>query len=37
MARRLQLYEGADLQGPFKTLKPGDNLPVLHEAHTGQP
>ena len=21
-ARRLQLYEGADLQGPFKTLKP---------------
>lgn len=22
-ARRLQLYEGADLQGPFKTLQPG--------------
>jgi len=31
MARRLQLYEGADLQGPFKTLKKGDNLPVLHD------
>jgi hypothetical protein len=31
MARRLQLYEGADLQGPFKTLKLGDNLPVLHD------
>ncbi|WP_372658666.1 polymer-forming cytoskeletal protein [Hydrogenophaga sp.] len=34
MARRLQLYEGADLQGPFKTLKLGDNLPVLHDVHT---
>ena len=32
MARRLQLYEGADLQGPFKTLKKGDNLPVLQDA-----
>jgi len=32
MARRLQLYEGADLQGPFKTLKKGDNLPVLKDA-----
>jgi len=31
MARRLLLYEGADLQGPFKTLKQGDNLPVLHD------
>lgn len=36
MARRLQLYEGADLQGPFKTLKLGDNLPVLHEVHPGK-
>jgi len=35
MARRLQLYEGADLQGPFKTLKLGDNLPVLHDVHIG--
>lgn len=35
MARRLRLYEGADLQGPFKTLKLGDNLPVLHDVHTG--
>ncbi|MDO9292118.1 MAG: polymer-forming cytoskeletal protein [Hydrogenophaga sp.] len=34
LARRLQLYEGADLQGPFKTLKLGDNLPVLHDVHT---
>lgn len=37
MARRLQLYEGANLQGPFKTLKLGDNLPVLHEVLPGQP
>lgn len=36
MARRLQLYEGADLQGPFKTLKLGQNIPVLHDVHTGQ-
>ena len=34
MARRLQLYEGADLQGPFKTLKKGDNLPVLQDTVT---
>lgn len=34
MARRLQLYEGADLQGPFKTLKQGDNLPVLQDTVT---
>lgn len=34
MARRLQLYEGADLRGPFKTLKLGDNLPVLQDVHT---
>ncbi|KRB98874.1 cell shape determination protein CcmA [Hydrogenophaga sp. Root209] len=31
MARRLQLYDGANLQGPFKTLKLGDNLPVLND------
>lgn len=31
LARRLQLYEGADLQGPFKTLRRGDNLPVLDD------
>lgn len=31
LARRLQLYEGADLQGPFKTLRRGDNLPVLED------
>ena len=34
MARRLQLYEGADLQGPFKTLRLGENLPVLNEVLT---
>ncbi len=37
MARRLQLYEGADLQGPFKTLKPGNKLPVLQDVHIDQP
>ncbi|MBD3892921.1 polymer-forming cytoskeletal protein [Hydrogenophaga sp.] len=31
LARRLQVYEGADLQGPFKTLKGSDELPVLHD------
>jgi len=31
LARRLQLYEGAHLQGPFKTLRPGQELPVLNE------
>ncbi|MDX9968255.1 MAG: polymer-forming cytoskeletal protein [Hydrogenophaga sp.] len=29
LARRLQLYEGADLQGPFRTLKIDGTLPVL--------
>lgn len=37
MARRLQLYEGADLQGPFKTLKPGAHLPVLQDVLTDAP
>lgn len=37
MARRLQLYEGADLQGPFKTLKLGDQLPVLNDVHLEAP
>jgi Polymer-forming cytoskeletal len=35
MAKRLQLYEGADLQGPFKTLKKGENVPVLHDVLHG--
>lgn len=35
MARRLQLYEGADLQGPFKTLKLGQNIPVLRDVQSG--
>ncbi len=30
-ARRMQLYEGASLLGPFKTLGLGDNLPVLND------
>jgi hypothetical protein len=37
MARRLQLYDGADLQGPFRTLKRGDNLPVLQHLQSGHP
>lgn len=37
MARRLQLYDGADLQGPFRTLKRGDNLPVLQQLQAGRP
>lgn len=37
MARRLQLYEGADLQGPFKTLKMGANLPVLQDVLNDAP
>jgi hypothetical protein len=36
MARRLQLYEGADLQGPFKTLHQSTSLPVLRDALPGQ-
>lgn len=32
MAQRLRLYEGADLQGPFKTLKAGVAPPVLQDA-----
>jgi cytoskeletal protein CcmA (bactofilin family) len=33
LAKRLQLYEGADLQGAFKTLKQGNELPVLSDAY----
>jgi Polymer-forming cytoskeletal len=29
MAQRLRMYEGADLQGPFKTLRANRALPVL--------
>lgn len=36
MARRLQLYDGADLQGPFRTLKRGENLPVLQQLQAGR-
>jgi cytoskeletal protein CcmA (bactofilin family) len=31
LARRMQLYEGANVQGPFKTLREGHELPVLNE------
>ena len=31
LANRLKLYDGADLQGPFRTLNLADNVPVLHE------
>ncbi len=31
LARRLKLYDGADLQGPFRTNNLADNVPVLHE------
>ncbi|MGM9428556.1 bactofilin family protein [Hydrogenophaga sp. MI9] len=37
MAKRLQLYEGADLRGPFKTLKLGGSLPILHDVQPEQP
>jgi cytoskeletal protein CcmA (bactofilin family) len=38
LARRLQLYEGAELHGPFRTLKrPDDELPVLRDVHTPSP
>lgn len=36
MAHRLQLYDGADLQGPFRTLKRGENLPVLQQMQSGR-
>jgi len=36
MAQRLQMYEGADLQGPFRTLKRGSAPPVLSEIFPAQ-
>jgi cytoskeletal protein CcmA (bactofilin family) len=32
VAQRLRLYEGADLQGPFKTIKNISSLPVLDKS-----
>lgn len=32
LAARLRMYDGAVLQGPFKTLKSEDSLPVLGDA-----
>jgi len=37
IARRLQLYEGAHMRGPFKTLKQGSELPVLSDAFAETP
>ena len=34
-AARLTLYDGADLQGPFKTLKAADKVPVLRQVRAG--
>lgn len=34
MASRLKLYDGADLQGPFQTLKLADKVPVLSDIVT---
>ena len=34
-AARLSLYEGADLQGPFRTIKAADNFPVLRQVSNG--
>jgi cytoskeletal protein CcmA (bactofilin family) len=31
LASKLTLYDGADLQGPFRTLKPADNVPILRQ------
>jgi cytoskeletal protein CcmA (bactofilin family) len=31
LARRLQMYEGAQLKGPFRTLQTSDKLPVLRD------
>lgn len=31
LARRLLLYDGADVRGTFKTLRAGETLPVLNE------
>lgn len=31
LARRLQLYDGASVHGPFKTLRPGEEVPVLSD------
>ena len=31
LARKLQMYEGAQLKGPFRTLQTNDKLPVLRD------
>ena len=37
MASRLKLYDGADLQGPFQTLKLADRVPVLSDIVAPKP
>jgi hypothetical protein len=37
IAQRLRLYEGADLQGPFKTLRASSAVPVLSEPDPATP
>lgn len=37
MASRLKLYDGADLQGPFKTLQLADKVPVLKDIVAHKP
>ena len=37
MASRLKLYDGADLQGPFQTLKLADKVPVLNDIVAKKP
>ncbi len=36
LARRMQLYEGADVKGPFKTLRSGQELPILNDVLEGE-
>jgi Polymer-forming cytoskeletal len=37
LAKRLQMYEGADIRGPFKTVKLGPQLPVLNNVLSENP
>lgn len=36
-AHRIRMYDGAQLQGPFKTLKPHASLPELHDVAQNEP
>ncbi len=37
LARKLQMYEGAQLKGPFRTLQTNDKLPVLRDVLVAPP